>query len=307
VGTGTRLSLSVAAGLAIALLPAASSPAGAGQTGEKLVFWAGSVEGGEELYVTAPPGKNPRRLTRNVDLGDISPAWSPNGRRIAFAREPYGKRRELYVMNGDGTGVRRVGYRRTDAFSPDWSPDGRRLVFAAYSREKRRSDIHVVDIDGKNEHELMRNGHSPTWSPDGRRIAFVRSLFAAGKRPYDEVWLMGAGGRHARRLVGGFARDPAWSPDGERLAFSNDSNGLSRDIYTVRLDGTGLRRLTTTSEADEDCPAWSPDGARIAFFRETLEDRLFVVQVHTRRVRPLGPPLDTSGGDPDWWGPARSG
>ena len=108
-------------------------------------------------------------------------------------------------------------------------------------------------------------GNFPTWSPDGRRIAFVSSFRLGGK---SDVNIMAADGTglHRVRLSAPKHADfpPRWSPDGTRLAFlvgEEAQDGVTFAIYTVRADGTRLRRLA----AARSNPAWSPDGGRLAF------------------------------------------
>jgi Tol biopolymer transport system component len=105
----------------------------------------------------------------------------------------------------------------------------------------------------------------PSWSPDGQRI-----LFSVDPAPSEgcgygvcqfriEAWVMKSTGEGAHKLAGGTS--PVWSPDGRKIAFEGGSS--RRYIYTVRVDGTDLRRLTRSG--DPHGPAWSPDGKKIAF------------------------------------------
>jgi dipeptidyl aminopeptidase/acylaminoacyl peptidase len=104
-------------------------------------------------------------------------------------------------------------------------------------------------------------------SPDGTRVAYaVRSI-----EGYTTLWIADRDGSNARALTSGTdANDmwPAWSPDGSRIAFQSDRSGGLDDIYVIRVDGTGLLRLTydpVPGITNEVHPAWSPDGSRIAF------------------------------------------
>lgn len=171
---------------------------------------------------------------------------------------------DIYVMNGDGTRVRRVTRTTTQwRDDPVWSPDGRRIAFAV--TKPTPEGIWVVDSKGSGLRRLTL-GAAPTWSHDGRRIAFER-WDSVGDDP--SLFTANADGRHVRRLtgescgVGGcYDLGPSWSPNGRAIAFLR---GVEPEIYVVASDGTGLRRLTRTPDVEEERPAWSPDGRHLAY------------------------------------------
>jgi WD40 repeat protein len=157
--------------------------------------------------------------------------------------------------------------------APALSPDGLKI---AYLSEK---DFYYIDLwladatTGKPLRRLLKstsNGtfetfrfitSSASWSPDGKFIAL-----AAQRAGRDDIVIVeAANGKELRkiRLPLAGVTTPTWSPDGERLVFSGLDGGLS-DLYTVKVDGTDLRRLTNDKEADLH-PVWSPDGKTIAF------------------------------------------
>jgi Tol biopolymer transport system component len=129
------------------------------------------------------------------DLDD-EPAWSPDGRTIAFTRPQVGAvdPRNLYVIGANGKGVRQVT--TSTALNPSWSPDSGSIVF------DNEHQIHVIRADGSAERPLTAgpNDSEPAWSPDGRQIAFQRG---------SSVWVMNADGSGAHRVVRN-ATQPAW-------------------------------------------------------------------------------------------------
>lgn len=261
----------------------------------RIVFEGGLPDSGIEIFTMNADGSRLRKLTRNGE-GDRSPRWSPDGGRIAFVREIFAKRSDVYVMKADGSGAHKLARRRALSSDPDWSPDGRRIAFASSDKlGSRRFDVHLVDFDGTHERELLRRAESPAWSPDGQKIAFVRRPNPT-RSDDSSIYIASADGSAARRITGRFSDDPAWSPDGRRIAFASGLSGAG-DIYVMRTNGTGLRRLTHGGDVDGE-PTWSPDGTRIAFARFGIHNGLFSVNLATKRLRRMTSP--GYAGQPHW-------
>ena len=217
------------------------------------------VRGGH-IFITTLLGNDARQLTSDKYQVAFDPAWSADGRRIAFARFDANGMPEIYLMDADGSSV----VRRAAGFhSPTWSPDGRRLAVSQdgclYSCEMF---LLSVEEDGTPPVHVASMAADPAWSPDGKRIAFV-SL--SGDDGFHELQVMNADGSGVESITlrdyGAIYR-PAWSPDGRRIAFSKCLSG-GCNIFTVNSDGTGLVQLTTVGNAFG--AAWSPDGRRIGF------------------------------------------
>jgi len=210
--------------------------------------------------------------------------------RIAFVRGDLGPTcrpvascdHGLYVVNEDGTGLRRLTRNATfgpGSVGPVWSPNGRKLVFV--KRVERQglpcrpvgscdSEIFVMSADGNGLRRLTRNAAtdgSPVWLPDGGRIGFVRSIRDRnGRSSRDALYVMNADGSGQRRLtlLPRRAGGPTWSPQGEKIAFVAPSGHLgAADIFVMNTDGSGLQNVTNTAATSYDF-AWSHDGRRIA-------------------------------------------
>jgi Tol biopolymer transport system component len=183
---------------------------------------------------------------------DLSAAWSPSGREIAFVRYERRDLSAIYVVRPDGTRLRRVYSSPGEATGPVWSPDGRTFAFGELLRH-RDGWIENVRIAWPRRRVVSRpvRGWSPTWSPDGRKLAFVR---ADGLRILDvrtrRVWRIRVAPSPATRIG-----SPDWSPDGRRLALTVGGNRVA----VVPAKGGRLRVIGIGR-----APQWSPDGRTIA-------------------------------------------
>ena len=167
---------------------------------------------------------------------------------------------EIYVINTDGTGARRLTSQPGADVNPAWSPDGNRIAFA--SERDGNFEIYVMNADGTNPVRLTNVAaadYRPVWSPDGARIAFVSE-----RDGNAEIYVINADGTSPVRLTSDNAKDndPGWSPDGSRLAFASDRGGRG-DVYVMNADGSAIRAVTSSFEPDVH-PRWSPDGTAIA-------------------------------------------
>lgn len=223
---------------------------------------------GAEIVRIDPVSGGVTQLTHAGDEGRsaMSPAWSPDGHRIAFVmgdlHQPtaLAGTYDIYMMGADGSGVQRVT-QGINAQLPTWSPDGRSIAFV----RDQGAAISVVDLaTGSVSDVYVPEGHQivqvPSWSPDGSRIAFQM-----GPDSVDIYTVDLATGDFTRFTDDGDSGYPVWSPDGSRIAFRRGSN-----IWVMSARGTGATRITACSLpcVDSFSPVWSPDGSRLAFVRQ---------------------------------------
>ena len=201
------------------------------------------------------------QLTRNSDY-DWHPAWSPDGRKIAFVCRRDGDD-EICVMNADGSGIVQITNNSANDRQPDWSPDGSKIAFT--SSQGSTPEIYVMNANGSGVTRLTNNSaydEDPAWSPDGRRIAF-----SSNRDGNMDIYVMNADGSNVTNVTRVTNRisnyGPAWSPDGRRIAFSSNRDGNWK-IYVMNADGSNVTRLTSLPQSSGS-PTWSPDGRRIAF------------------------------------------
>jgi Tol biopolymer transport system component len=207
-----------------------------------------------EIALVTHEGAVLRVLTRNA-LDDFDPSWSPDRRRIAFAR--IGARRGgIHVIDVAGRTVRRLTHGRDVA--PAFSPDGKHIAFV------RGSSIRVIDAETRVQRRLVRTRLAPrqlSWSPDGQRILFgddgyVRLLEVASRR----VTTLPVGGAQSNFR-------PVFALDGRTIAFlGNRDERYFRDpeawgVFLANADGSNVRKVHTGKYGPT---SWSPDGTRLA-------------------------------------------
>jgi TolB protein len=183
--------------------------------------------------------------------------------RIAYVSNASGSK-EVYVMDYDGYGAKKLTDLRSICLSPAWSHDGRKIVFTSFL--KQTPGLYVLDLKGTSGLQRILAGFSPlcsggAWSLDGAWMAFSASLDGN-----TELFRSSAAGQgKPERLTHNWAIDvsPSWSPDGSSVVFVSDRAGHP-DLYILQPGSDKVRRLTFEGSYNAD-PQWSPRGDAIAY------------------------------------------
>jgi TolB protein len=200
---------------------------------------------------------------RLVATAARNPAWSPNGRLLAYEGDvsPFGDANAYYVVQAGGGGKVRIPAYDGDSAAPAWSPDGKRLAFQTFRHQRIPAEIDIVDATGKHRRKLTI-GSQPAWSRLGP-IAFVRA------QRLHAIAVDGTGDRILTR-PGESASSPAWSPARKQVAFVVRTARAKRcQVATVDLPSGVERQLThePPRATPDSGPVWAPGGASLLFAR----------------------------------------
>ncbi len=188
-------------------------------------------------------GTNSKRLTHAKNKWDSAPAWTPDGKKIAFAREYKNSKgawqAEIWMMNPDGSDKKQINALKGS--NPYFTPKGK-IVFSSEQKNKK-SEISIADSDGNNIIHLTDNEAEewhPDVSPDGKRIAFM-----SNRDGNYEIYVMNINGSNQKRLT--FSDEdkwhPSWSPDGSKIIFSSFNKKRESHIYIMNKDGSSVKKV----------------------------------------------------------------
>jgi TolB protein len=235
------------------------------------VAFASNEAGSFDLYLVRLDGTGARRLT-DGPADETSPAWSPDGRRLAFWSRTAGTS-DLAVLDLGSGGVHLLHVATGPdnlhhVFAPSWSPRGDRILFESNRAGDGSSELYVVRPDGSGLARLTHDGvldAAPSWHPDGRSFVFSQQG-GAGATRFPELFRQWLDGRRVQ-----LTRDQAhdwegrWSPDGRSLAFTSNRAGGTFGIHLRRADGRVSAVVAPAAPATGMSASWTPDGRSLVY------------------------------------------
>lgn len=198
------------------------------------------------LYRLFLNGRKPRLLFKETGSARgfiLDPAWSPDGRRIAFSSARSGTP-AIWTVGLDGTLTQVT---KTLSAHPTWSPNGRRLAYSGLGRDGH-GKIFIVALDGSRKRDVSHahDDGSPVWSPNGKWIA-LRSSARERKGEVGSLEIVNPAGTVRKRLLTGQIGPVAWSPQSDAILVGKRAGANSSQLFIVPLSGGRPRPVPGTN------------------------------------------------------------
>ncbi len=222
------------------------------------IAFASNVKGHYDIFTINTDGSGEVNITNSPDHDEISPSWSPDGKRLAYLFKLDQSAYVLAIMDEDGsnkTCLIEVSLPKSDGDTLSWSPEGKKIAFSS------DGEIFSIEVDGGNLVNLTNDpayDRQPSWSPDGEQIAFGRR-----KGSDHRIYTMNTDGSKLESTLLGLSGASAakWSPDGNRFLYFDEFLGGCNCLISAKTDGTNNIILAANAQSAD----WSPDGKKVVF------------------------------------------
>ncbi len=215
-----------------------------------------------DLYVLNRISGRAKKVSRYRGLNSGA-AWSPDGKQIAFSASLGRANMDIYLMNSNGSGLRRLTRAKSweRNLSPSWSPDGKQITFV--SNRYRNPQIFVMNADGSGQRQLTTQGNynqAPKWSPTGGWILFT----GRDEKARFDIFKVNPKTRKVVRLTQGSGSNTEadWSPNGRNIVFTSTRSGVPK-LFIMGADGERTKdeiaRQITFLSGTFQTPSWSPN------------------------------------------------
>ncbi|MBI3402729.1 MAG: PD40 domain-containing protein [Acidobacteria bacterium] len=219
----------------------------------KSIAYTSYRRGGANIFISNIYEGTLEELTQGKDESWLA-AWSPDGTRLCFASSRDGNgNSSLYVVNRDGSGLRRLTNHPSINMSPTWSPSGTQIAFT--SDRTGAPQIYIMSLDGLGNPTRLTTGESyadkPTWSP-----APYNEIAYTSRAGGNDIKVIDVATREVRQLTFGEGNNesPVFSPNGRHVAFTSTRSG-KKQIYTIARTGKDLKQITRAGNNEH--PDWS--------------------------------------------------
>jgi Tol biopolymer transport system component len=213
----------------------------------------------KELFVSNTDESNELRLSGNFYAEDAQ--WSLNSSQIVFSSNMTSdntliEKSEIYIMNPDGSNIKKITSNSFYDYKPAPSPDGKRIAFI--SKRNGKNNIYIINFDGTNETKLSYgdfvNITMPQWSPDSTKI-----VFASYNNFHDsKIFIVNTDSIDLKPLIEQVdVHEPRWSPDGKKILFYQNSQ-----LNIMDYNGLDLKPFEGIYSFFYH---WSPDGNKIVY------------------------------------------
>jgi len=262
---------------------------------EPMSLYHTSLDGGERVRLTFPPENY---------TGDSEPAFSPDGKLIAFSRNFSSGAFDVFVMNAAGGEPRRLTNDGEHISGIAFSQNGQDIIFSSARGGGERRGLWRVPVFGGAPRQLpfgTDNSGAPAVSPAGNHLAFVQSTYSDKIWAYD-IPVPGESPTPARVAIASRQLQvaPQFSPDGRRVAFASTRSG-SWEIWVSSPGGTNAIQLTRFGGRQTGSPHWSADGKQIAFdARPEKHSEIYVIDAEGGEPRRLTRSGDKDAVVPNW-------